>query len=477
MPVLAKLKYVALDALLSTTLLLTHSSLYSQEHKDETAYQYPTDTLVRAKLTQWQNLKFGLFLHWGPYSQRGIVESWTLSPEDYSHTKNNFTQRTGPDSANYFAYTQAYERLGQTFNPTRFTPQKWAAAAKAAGMKYMVFTTKHHDGFCMFDTKYTDYRITNPSGAFAANPRSNLTKEIFDAFRTANFMVGAYYSKPDWHSDDFWWRYFPPKDRNPNYDTLKHPERWKRFYDFTANQLNELTTAYGKVDLLWFDGDWVKMNMMPIANKARQHQPGLIIVERHGNPQLTNYLTPEQKVPDHFIAVPWETCMTMGESWSYKVNEHYKSARQLIQTLIDIVAKNGNLLLNIGPGPDGEWHDEAYQRLNEIAAWMKNNGQAIFDTKPLSPYRAGKWAFTQNQQSLFAFYLPEENEKTLPARIVLPSFALPAGSAVSICGTTKSLSLSQNDEGTELIIPQTLRQQLAGQPAWVFKIDVLKKTK
>src|ERR1700733_12379828 len=165
----------------------------------------PADTLVRQKLAYWQDSKFGLLMHWGTYSQWGIVESWSICPED-----EGWTHRRGPSAASYNGDVQAYQKLQTTFNPIHFDPAKWAAAAKTAGMKYVVFTTKHHDGFCMFDTKQTDYKITSPN--------SNVAKAIFDAFRADGFMTGAYFSKPDWHSPDYWWPYFPPKDRNVNYD-------------------------------------------------------------------------------------------------------------------------------------------------------------------------------------------------------------------------------------------------------------------
>lgn len=152
---------------------LSASSQGTQAYDPEKTYAAPTDELVKTKLSHWQELKFGLFMHWGTYSQWGIVESWSLSPEDYP-----FTKRTGPYAANWFQYKQAYEKLQTTFNPVHFNPDKWADAAKAAGMRYVVFTTKHHDGFCMFDTKYTDYKITSARTPFSSNPRSNILSLI-----------------------------------------------------------------------------------------------------------------------------------------------------------------------------------------------------------------------------------------------------------------------------------------------------------
>ena len=173
-------------------LLFISIASYAQQHNFNNSYVKPTDTLVQQKIKQWQDLKFGLFMHWGTYSQWGVVESWSICPED-----EGWTQRRGPYAASYYDYLKAYENLQTTFNPVNFNPDKWAAAAKDAGMKYVVFTTKHHDGFCMFDTKQTDYKITSSKTPFSSNPRSNVTKEIFDAFRKEGFMTGTYFSKPE----------------------------------------------------------------------------------------------------------------------------------------------------------------------------------------------------------------------------------------------------------------------------------------
>lgn len=437
-------------------------------HDPEKEYEYPKDELVKAKLAHWKDLKFGLFMHWGTYSQWGMVESWSLCPEDHPWNK-----RTGPDAADYFAYKKSYENLQTTFNPIRFNPDKWASAAREAGMKYMVFTTKHHDGFCMFDSKYTDYKITSPQTPFSSNPRSNITKELLNAFRKQDFMVGTYFSKPDWHSETYWWSYFPPKDRHHNYDIKQYPERWKQFGEYTYNQVEELMTGYGPLDLLWIDGNWAALDMAPIVTMVRKNQPGLIVVDRHGLPQFVNYLTPEQKVPDHYIEVPWETCMTMGKSWSYVREEKYKTSRQLVQLLVDIVAKNGNLLLNIGPGPDGEWHDEAYQRLQEIGKWMTKNSESIYGTHPVAPYRKDKWAFTTNDKALYVSYLPADNENELPATV---SFPVPAAygskkSAVNVLGAPKTLPWKKEGDNIVVTIPEAVRRQLAGEPVWVFRIN------
>jgi alpha-L-fucosidase len=467
--------------------LIASVPVFAQQHSEQnhSKYVWPTDSLVKKKLNQWQDIKFGLLMHWGTYSQWGVVESWSLCPED-----EGWCVRRGPNAGNWYDYKKAYENLLTTFNPIRFNPERWATAAKAAGMKYMIFTTKHHDGFCMFDSKQTDYKITGTKSPFASNPRSNVTKEILGAFRNEGFMVGTYFSKPDWNVDSYWWPYFPPKDRNVSYDPKKYPDMWKNYQNFTYNQIQELMTGYGKVDILWLDGGWVRpastidstvswqrtipysqdIDMARIAGMGRKNQPGLLVVDRTVSGEFENYVTPEQQIPDHYMPIPWETCLTMGDSWSYIPKENFKPARKLVQTLVDIVAKNGNLLLNIAPGPDGEWHEGAYARLAEIGDWIQVNGESIYGTKPLAPYRQNQWALTTNGKTAYASYLPTETETVLPATLTLPVSPTQPKATLTILGAKQVLKWKKTGSGVEVTVPEKLRQQLAGKPVWVFKI-------
>lgn len=456
------------------------TTLLAQEK--EPSYIPPTDSAVRQKLEWWKDLKFGLLMHWGTYSQWGIVESWSICPED-----EGWTQRRGPYSADYFTYKKAYENLQTTFNPVNFDPAKWAKAAKAAGMRYMIFTTKHHDGFCMFDTHQTDYKITSPKTPFSKDPRANIAKGVFDAFRQEGIGIGAYFSKPDWHSDDYWWSYFPPKDRNVNYDPQKYPERWQHFKDYTYNQIQELMSGYGKMDILWLDGGQVRpyanddpphynqdIDMAHIAKMARGLQPGLLVVDRTVGGEYENYRTPEQQVPTQPLDYPWETCMTMGDSWSYVPNDHYKPAEQLIHLLVRIVAWGGNFLLNIGPGPDGDWDPVAYQRLTEIGGWMSVNGNAIYGTRMVAPYGAGRVYYTRAKDSsaTYVFYLSEDKQDTvsLPSEVSLPGFVIPKGSKVSILGSKERIPWKADAAGSTLLIPRKSAGKPAGKYAVVFAV-------
>lgn len=437
------------------------SFVWSQEHTQR--YFPPTDSLVINQLDKWQGFKFGLMMHWGTYAQLGVVESWSICPED-----EDWCVRRGPFKNNYFAYVKAYEALQQTFNPVQFQPEKWAKAAKYAGMKYMVFTTKHHDGFCMFDTKETDYKITSPNTPFASNPNANITKVLFDAFRKEGFSVGAYFSKPDWHCADYWDPTFPPVDRNPNYNLTKYPDKWNKYVDFTHKQILELMRDYGKVDLLWLDGGWVQpmtetsprwgykpvhqdVFMDSLVQQARLLQPGLIVVDRAVEGPNQNYLTPEQQIPNEPLPYPWESCMTMANSWSYVPNDTYKTTKQLLSNLCMIVSRGGNYLLNIAPNAAGEWDSIAYQRLKEIGDWMQINGQAIYNTHPVFPYEQvneyGKWVFTENDnKEVFACFIPTGLFERVEITLQLKDFKSTAFSSVEL------LQRKSNQPATEQLL-------------------------
>jgi len=443
-----------------------------------------TDPLVLQKLEWFQNVKFGLMMHWGPYSQWGVVESWSICSED-----EPWCRRSLPD---YVEYKRRYEQLPKTFNPVKFDPAVWAKAAKYAGMRYVVHTTKHHDGFCMFDTKQTDYRITGPDVPFAKNPKANIVKEIFEAFRKEGFGIGAYFSKPDWHSPDYWAPEWATPDRHVNYDTDKYPERWKKFKDYTHRQIEELMTGYGKVDILWLDGGWVRpyppldaalkglikqpfnqdIDMPGLAAMARGHQPGLIVVDRAVPGRYENYRTPEQEIPERPLPYVWETCLTMGDSWSYIPNDRYKPAHRLIQILVDIVSKGGNLLLNIGPNAEGQLPAESMARLKEIGDWMAVNSDAIYDTRPVAPYKEAKTCFTRRTDgTVFAIYLAEEDETRPPASIMLYSHQPPAGARIEMLGFPGALKWEAVGRGVLIHLPPKAMQDPPCRHAWAFRIS------
>ena len=467
------------------TLLFSVQILQAQEKEEP--YIVPVDPLVVKNIEEWQDMKFGIFMHWGTYSQWGVVESWSICPED-----EGWTQRRGEFSKDYFTYLKAYEDLQKTFNPVNFNPDKWATAAKDAGFKYMILTFKHHDGFCMYDSKYTDYKITSPNTPFHTNPKANIGKETTDAFRKQGFEIGTYFSKPDWHCDSYWWPYFPPKDRNVNYDPKRYPERWQQYKDFTYNQIEEILSNYGKVDILWLDGGWVRphqsidpnidwqktipydqdVDMAKIAAMGRRHQPGLIVVDRSVTGEFENYRTPEQHIPSVPLDYPWETCMTMASSWSYVPGDIYKPAETIIHYLVDIVAKGGNYLLNVGPSPFGDYDTIAYSRMKEIGEWMKVNGDAIYATRPISPYKEKNICFTQNKDKrVNAIYLAGKEETNLPPMVKIKGIKPAKNATIHLLGEKKALKWKTVNGETVITIPASLQKVPPCKYAWTFTIS------
>jgi alpha-L-fucosidase len=442
----------------------------------------PESAWLPERLAHFQDLKFGFMMHWAPYSQWGCIESWPLVEEDKWARPDDLPAWTERDK-DMQRFTRDYWALPKTFNPVKFDPEKWATTAKRAGMKYVVFTTKHHDGFAMFDTKYSDYRITAPDVPFHTNPRANVVREVFDSFRKKGFAIGAYYSKADWHSRDYWDPSMPAKTRNPNYDTLAQPEKWQRFVDFTHHQIEELMTEYGPIDILWLDAGQVRppqqdLQMDSLAAMARSHQPRLIIVDRTVGGRYENYRTPEQEVPEKPLPYVWETCMTMGDQWSFKPNDKYKSTHKLIHLLVDIVGKGGNFLLNVGPQPDGQLPAEAVKRMNEIGAWLKVNGAAIYGTRPIAPYKEGNVVFTRKGKSVYAICLPENESDGPPSQITFASLRPAAGSKVRMLGVKQPLAWQTDAAGKTVVeVPTAVQSAPPCRHAFVveFKPDAISK--
>lgn len=379
---------------------------FVHEQSKTTEYVWPADSKVLENLDKWRDQKFGVLLHWGLYSVPGIVESWSICSEDV-----DWITRKG--DMDYDEYKKWYWGLKDSLNPVNFNPDVWADIMKDAGMKYMVFTTKHHDGFCMFDSKYTDFSIAH--GPFSTDSRKNVAWHVFDAFRKKDFMIGCYFSKPDWHCPWFWNPYFATPQRGINYKKERHPDWWMKYQEFTANQLDELTSDYGHLDILWLDGGWITgndVNLDRILDKARERNPGLISVDRSIRGKNENYQTPERGVPNKQLDYPWESCIPLSNDWGWVPNASFKSSRKIVALLVEIVAKGGCLLLGVGPTSDGVIEESVAHRLHEVGNWLRINGEAIYGTRIVPTFHDGKVWFTGNKdgKTIYAIYTVEEGE-------------------------------------------------------------------
>ena len=397
---------LALSAGFTTQIQAQEAQSFVHQQSNTEDYVWPTDPQVLTKLKHWQDQKFGVLMHWGLYSVPGVVESWSICSEDWIVRERKPTYEE--DKAWYWSQKDS-------LNPVNFDPSKWADVMKKAGMKYMIFTTKHHDGFCMFDTKYTDFSIAH--GPFGKDPRHNIAKEVFDAYRNKGFMIGCYFSKPDWHSKWFWNPYYATPNRRINYKKQQHPDWWQNYRKFTQNQLNELTTDYGNIDILWLDGGWItgeEIGLDTILVDARKRNPGMISVDRTIRGKNENYQTPEQGIPAKQLDIPWESCITLSHAWGWTPNAKFKSPNKVIGILSEIVAKGGCLALGVGPKADGTLQPEVVNTLLKIGSWLNKNGQAIYSTVNAAHYNDGKVWFTadKNGKTIYAIYALEDGEKT-----------------------------------------------------------------
>ena len=318
--------------------------------KSETAEQR------ELRMQWWREARFGLFVHWGPVSLKGTEIGWSRDP--------------GPNNAKGGGIPASeYDQLFKKFNPVKFNAREWVAIARAAGMKYLVFTTKHHDGFCEFDSQLTDYKITSPESPF----RRDVVKELADACHEAGLKLGFYYSQPDSH--------------HPDYRTANHA----RYLDYMQGQVRELLTNYGRVDIIWFDGlggtaaDWNAEKLFPMM---KQLQPHIVINNRCG--LRADYDTPEQTIGAFQMHWPWESCITICNQWAWKPGDRMKTLEECLRTLITCAGGDGNLLFNVGPMPSGEIEPRQVARLREMGAWLAKNGESIYGTRggPFKPTKS-----------------------------------------------------------------------------------------
>jgi len=326
--------------------------------------QAPPDAAAtrEQRMKWWHEARFGMFIHWGLYSVLGRHE-WVMENEGIPVAE--------------------YEQLAARFNPKPNAARDWAKLAKQAGQKYMVMTTKHHEGFCNFDTKLTNYCAAKQTAG------RDLVREFVDAARAEGLRVGFYYSLMDWHHPD-------------GARCADNEDARRRFVDYTHGIVRELCTNYGKLDVLWYDVNWplkaegweaAKMNAM-----VRQLQPEIIINNRSGLPE--DFATPEQNVNAADRA--WEACMTMNGSWGYqKADDDWKSPRTVLRYLITCARDGGNYLLNIGPKADGSIPEESVRILTAVGKWMAKNGDTIYTAEPCKVKRSNYALFTRKGNTLY----------------------------------------------------------------------------
>jgi alpha-L-fucosidase len=316
------------------------------------------------RLQWWRDAKFGMFIHWGLYSVLGRHE-WVMEMEGIP--------------------AQEYEKLAKQFNPKPNAARDWARLAKRSGQKYMVMTTKHHEGFCHFDTATTNYCAPKQAAG------RDLVREFVDAARAEGLRVGFYYSLMDWHHPD-------------GARCAEDEGARRRFVDYIHTQIRELMTNYGKIDILWYDVSWPldakgweseKMNEMVF-----KLQPDIIVNNRNKLPG--DFATPEQRIEAAEGDRAWEACMTLNDSWGYHVADTgWKSPKQVVRNLITCSRDGGNYLLNIGPKPDGSIPDESVQIFNEVGDWLSRNGESIYATDKCQLTRSRNGSFSRKGNTLY----------------------------------------------------------------------------
>lgn len=441
-------------------------------------YKYPEAPVLQKQLEWFADQKFGLMVHWGLYNELGIKESWPLVDRDW--TKWQFK----PGTANR-EVKEMYAQLHKGFLPLRFDPQDWAELAYDAGFRYLCFTTKHHDGFCMWDTKTTDYKVTGSEVPWRTNKNADITKALFDAFRAKGMGISLYYSRADFACPYYWEEGYGMRDgaeRVPSYDPDEKPEKWQKFKDFVFAQLKELVEGYGKIDALWYDGgcDGIKLGLPEMSEKLREIQPWMLSVLR-GATGHEDIVTPEVSIPKEYISVPWEACTVMGKpmeeygtseyiSFGYTFDQDYMSAKEVAHLLLDIVGKGGNLALNIAPQPDGRLPGRALRELKVLGEWMHIFAPAIYATRAAAPYRKDKYSYTKTKDSgkINVFYLYDDNE-TAPDTYEIPFEGTAANVTDLRSGT--DLSFTQSDDILSVTLPDSLKGR-AGDIADCFVVDM-----
>jgi alpha-L-fucosidase len=369
-------------------------------------------------IQRWQEMRFGMFIHWGPVSLKGTEIGWSRGAQ---------------------IPIAEYDSLYKQFNPAKFNPDVWVAIAKAAGMKYIVLTTKHHDGFCLWDTKLTDYNIMNTP------LKRDVVGELAAACKRQGIAFGTYYSVCDWHHPDF-------PLTSPGGKTRRAKSDIESYNRYLLGQIQELITNYGPLLTIWNDvPQEFRGRGAETINLVRKLQPDILVNNRTGDGG--DYDTPEQQVGKFQMDRPWETCMTICRQWAWKPNDRLKTLKECLQTLISCAGGDGNLLFNVGPMPSGEIEPRQVERLKQMGAWMNKYGETIYGTRggPYMPTRM--MASTRKGNTVYLHILAWNGDsvqlKAIPPRIV-KSLAVTGGEA----------KVTQSKSGIEISLPQANHQQI-----------------
>lgn len=380
------------------------------------------------RMEWWRDARFGMFIHWGAYAIPGGERNgeicgggaeWIMDKLDYT--------------------IEDYENeVVALFNPVQFNADDWVSMAKDAGMKYIVLTSKHHDGFCLWDSETTNYDVME-----AAPFKRDIVKELAEACKKQGIKLGLYHSIVDWHHPQAQAPLYPNYNAGQRDSTVFNPEFPEYYENYLKPQVRELITQYDNVDVVWFDGDWIPdytsemgkelynmiLDIKPTAivnNRVDKGRMGMEGMDKEGE-FAGDFGTPEQEIPATGIDSDWESCMTMNGSWGYKPSDaKWKSSKRLIQNLIDIVSKGGNFLLNVGPDGQGLFPQASIDRLKAIGVWTKANGESIYGAKA-SPYDRPEWGrYTSKPGVIFAhvFDWPEDGKLELNPAIKIKSASL-----------------------------------------------------
>lgn len=438
---------------------LLRGDIEAQKVVVENEETYPETGLINKKLEWFQDQKLGVIFHWGLYAEAGIVESWQLSEQD------EWAREPEAWRDNMADLQRDYWGLIESFNPVNFDAKKLAKDCKEAGFKYMIFTTKHHDGFHMWNTKLSEYKI----GGKLSPSKRDLYGEVVEAFRAEGLGIGTYYSKADWYSPFYWSNSDTIKGRRADYDTAENPELWNKYVEFVHEELEELTQNYGPVDILWLDGGWCgqgkeDLRMDEMAQKVRKTNPDLLIVDRMMGGRHENYVTPERKIPDvaEIPNKPWESNIPIADDWGYTPDDDYKSSRDLMIHVIDVVSKGGNIILGFGPDGKGDIPVKSQQFLTDLKGFMSQFSEGIYDTRALKYQMDNRrWYVTQKEDVLFAFY-PFETKTTT---VILPEAVIEGREVkqIQVLNQGDEVRFTKVEEGYEISLDETAFDwQIAG---------------